>query len=141
MPWSITPQETRNGAVLCKCIKCYQQKNEETGEITFGRLRSPIYQIVLVSTKGATLVLKACYRDGINRPTFKIQYPGKRGRPTFWIGKGKSRRQITDVLAQPVNLPGEEESFPGISYFEPELQQRFGEDVAAQIMRLFAVGC
>ena len=142
MKWKIMEQEEKlpfgKGAILVRCKRLRYYPQENGGETTFGKIRFPLFQVVIQDETGKQLRLKCNCHGGLNAPKFVIKHPGSVDYPKIVVGEGRKRREIPDVLSPKVKVPGREEVYNTPSAFEDRLTKFAGALVTDEVMNLFA---
>lgn len=142
--WTIELQEESVGKgekipVKVKEVKFFPIEGKKGEEIRFGKLGFLMLQVIIKSARGGILKLKLNASQGIALPTFAVQHEDTMERPLIWVGEGKRRQQITDVLAPLKKVAGRKEKYDTAREFEARLQQIGGQALSDEIMTLFAV--
>jgi hypothetical protein len=137
--WQIIEQEEKRGKVsfpvACKRLRYFPQ--EHNGETLFGKIRFPLFQIIVANGKGATLKLKMNLNGGVAFPKFVIQHPDTYEHPTMIVGEGKNKKELLDTLSPKERVPGIKEEH-NLATFEPRIAKILGATLADEVMTLFA---
>lgn len=148
--WSIKPQEEKFGKddvreVLCKWVKFYPQMKDGQ-RVGFGRFKFIILKIVLKCPWGDLYSLSwNNAAKGKPHGTFIWKAPDKLEQPPLRdafnnrpIINPKTFKPYPDLLAKPIQVPGDEERFETPEKLVEVLTKRLGAEMVEQILDLFA---
>lgn len=126
--WHIIPQIQKDCPVDAKIVSWMPITDTKTNETKFFRI-PPVVQILVAFDENDPVKLKFNKKG----ETWVIQSPDKMVQPTIKIG----HRYVIDKLAQPKLEHGQKKIFSSKTVFVSKLKDRFGEDLAKQIVQLF----
>jgi hypothetical protein len=139
--WTIETQIEKHGRnevpVLCKHVKFFPI--EQGGRVVdFGRLKPLVFSVIVNFGKTSLKMTMSISKGEFTFPQFTIHHPDTMGLPEIWVGQGKTRRKIKDMLSPEVKIPGLKEKYPYKFDFERRLKQIGGDALHAEVMKLFA---
>lgn len=138
MAWKIIEQTMRvrgeEFPVKCKQISCIP--DDRSAELSFMRLGYVLLQIIVENERGERRRVKWHNKSGMPG-RFIVQLEDTTGQPTIWVGEGKRRRQIPDMLAKPVTIPGKKYTYDYVEDFIKD-NKYFGESLTNEMLTLFA---
>jgi hypothetical protein len=138
--WQIVEQEETVGKNVfftnCKLLKAFPIKKNE--EIYFGKLKFPLFQVVINNEKGVSLRIRLNAYHGLHKPKFTIMHPDRVDYKEIFVGEGKKRRRIPDLLSPKVRIAGEKEHFDSVEQLSERLRQLTTEKIVQDILSAFA---
>jgi hypothetical protein len=139
--WRIVMQEEKAGKntveVACKNVKMFPKYSQGVLQ-GFGRLGFLLLQVIVEDDEGTQAKLKMSTSQGINCPSFVVQWPDTMARPLITVGEGRRKQTITDVLSDPVKKDGEKERYDSVKGFTARLERMLGAGMAGTVLQLFA---
>lgn len=143
MAWEIIPQTEKIGKlemiVDVKHVRHFPHKDGRGNVEGFGRLGFLCLRVIVRNEKGREMKLTLHTGSGDTKnPGFTITHPDIIGKPQIWVGEGRNRQKIPDMLAPDIVIPGLKEKFPYREDFEKHLKNIIGETLTDDIMQKFA---
>ena len=143
MAWRIVQQTEKRGKaeyqVDVKHVRYFPTKDGGGNVDGFGRLSFLCLRVIVRNDSGDELKLTLHTADGdYANPSFTITHPDTVGKPLIWVGQGRNRQQIPDMLARDVTVPGVKEKFRDREDFERRLAMTVGKEMTESVMAKFA---
>jgi hypothetical protein len=139
MNWIIVEQVEVYGRnripVKCKWLRYFPIEGKH-GEVSFGKLKMPLFQVLVRNGSGMELKVKLNAAEPMF-PEWTIQHPDRLDYRTITVGEGRRKKTIPDMLSPKATVKGEREKH-NHQTIEPRLTRLFGAVLATEIIDLFA---